>query len=127
MTRKTLAGEWAMSGSRAKSDHPVATVCGLFIALFGTPLFVAVYRLATGENRSDSQVILREAGIFAIVALLLWLVKTPGAFPLASIGLRFDRPDRSVLRGCALALVTLFVTVGLYVLFRQFGFQLGKD
>jgi CAAX protease family protein len=127
MTRKTIAGEWTLSDARAKSAHPGATVCGLLIALFGMPLFVVVYRLATGENRSDSQVILREAVIFAVVALLLWLVKTREALPLTSIGLQFDRPGRSVLRGCALALVMLFVTVGLYVLFQQFGFQLGKD
>jgi uncharacterized protein len=110
-----------------KPKHPVATAFGLAISLFAIPAFIAAYRLIDGPIQSNLQLVVREIGIFWMVALLLWLVKTQESLPLASIGLKFDRWGRSVLRGCVLALITLVVTVGLYFLLRQFGMRLGED
>jgi uncharacterized protein len=114
-------------GNRTKPQHPVATGCGLAIALFAIPAFVAGYRLVNGESRSDLQVVVREIAILVIVALLLWLVKTQESLPLTSVGLHLERWGRSVLRGCVLALATLLVTIGLYFLLRQFGIHLGES
>lgn len=104
-----------------------ATFAGLAIALLAGPVFIAGYRALTGENHSNLQVVVRELGIFCLVALLLWLVKKRERLPLTSIGLHLDRLGRSLLRGLLLAIVVLAVTVGLYLLLQQFGIHLGDS
>ena len=47
--------------------------------------------------------------------------------PLSSIGLHAERLGRSLLRGCLLAVLLLILTVGLYLLLKQFGIHLGED
>ena len=110
-----------------KPAHPAATACGLAIALFAAPAFLAVFRYIGGENRSDAQVVWREISLLLIVALLLWLIRSWEGLPLSSIGLHVERLDRSLLRGCLLAVLMLLVTVGLYLLLQRLGIQLGKD
>jgi membrane protease YdiL (CAAX protease family) len=103
-----------------------ATIAGLAIALLAGPAFTLAYRLLSGENHSNLQVVARELGIFVLVGVLLWIVTRREMLPLTSIGLRTDRLGRSLLRGLVLAVVTLGVTVGLYLLLRQFGIRLGE-
>jgi membrane protease YdiL (CAAX protease family) len=103
-----------------------ATLCGLAIALLAGPAFTLAYRLITGENHSDLQVAGRELGIFLLVGLLFWIVKRREMLPLSSIGLHTDRLGRSLLRGLVLTVITLGVTVGLYLLLQQFGIRLGE-
>jgi membrane protease YdiL (CAAX protease family) len=107
--------------------NPAATFVGLAIALFGAPVFVALYRAITGESHSDAQVLGRELGIFLLVGLLLWIVKRWELLPLSSIGLRLDRLRTSLLKGLGLAVIVLIVTVGLYLLLRGVGIHLGED
>lgn len=115
------------TSSAGKSAHPVATACGLAIALFAAPAFLAGFRYISGESRSDAQVVVREIGVLLIVALLLWLIKIRETLPLSSIGLHADRMGRSMLRGCLLALLMLLVTVGLYFLLKRLGIHLGES
>ena len=103
------------------------TFVGLAIALFALPVFMATYRAITGESHSNWQVLGREAAIFLLVGLLLWIVKRWERLPLSSIGLRVDRVRTSFLRGLWLAVVVLAVTVGLYLLLRRVGVHLGED
>jgi membrane protease YdiL (CAAX protease family) len=109
-----------------KRTHTVATTIGLAIALFAIPLFVAGYRRLTGPYHSNLQLVIRDAGVLILVALLLWLVKTQESLPFASIGWQ-NRLGRSLVRGCVLALSSLLVTVGLYVLFQHFDVHLGES
>jgi membrane protease YdiL (CAAX protease family) len=103
------------------------TFVGLAIALFALPVFMATYRVITGENHSNWQVLAREFVIFLLVGLLLWIVKRWELLPLASIGLRDRMLRTSLLRGLWLALILLAVTVGLYLLLRGVGVHLGED
>jgi len=107
--------------------RPVATFIGLAIALSAAPVFMAVFRLVAGENRSDLQVLARELGIWLLVGALLWIVKRREVLPLSSIGLHTNRPLRSILRGAVLALVVLAVTVGLYLTLKRMGIHLGEE
>lgn len=109
-----------------KSERRLATACCLAIALFGTPVLVAGYRLVIAQHQSNLSVVIREIGILLVVALLLWLVKKWEQLPLASMGLHFERVGRSTLRGCLLALILLVVTVGLYFLLPQIGLRIGE-
>jgi uncharacterized protein len=103
------------------------TFVGLAIALFALPIFMAAYRAITGENQSNWQVLGREAAIFLLVGLLLGIVKRWERLPLSSIGLRFNMPRTSLLRGLWLAIIVLAFTVGLYLLLRGVGIHLGED
>jgi uncharacterized protein len=100
---------------------------GLAIALFALPVFMAAYREITGENRSNLQILAREAAIFFLVGLLLWIVKRGERLPLSSIGLRVTMLRTSLLRGSWLAVIVLAVTIGLYLLLRKVGIHLGED
>jgi len=103
-----------------------ATYCGLAIALFAAPVYLAAYRYFGGESRSDAQVMAREIGVL-LLALLLWLIRSWESLPLSSIGLHTDRLGRSLLRGGLLALLVLLVTVGLYLTLKALGVRLGQD
>jgi membrane protease YdiL (CAAX protease family) len=107
--------------------HPIATLVGLAIALLGIPVFIASYRMISGENHSDWQVVVREIGIFLIVGVLLWIVQRKEVLPLSSIGWHTDALLRSFLRGLGLAAIVLAVTVGLYLLLQRAGVHLGED
>ncbi len=107
--------------------HPIATLVGLAIALSGIPAFIASYRIISGENHSDWQVVVREIGIFLIVGVLLWIVQRKEVLPLSSIGWHADALLRSFLRGLGLAAIVLAVTVGLYLLLQRAGVRLGED
>jgi membrane protease YdiL (CAAX protease family) len=63
------------------------TWAGLSIALFGLPLIVFVYRLAASDPGAGGAVALREALILALVAALLWIVRSREGLPLSSIGI----------------------------------------
>jgi membrane protease YdiL (CAAX protease family) len=103
------------------------TLVGLSIALFALPVFMATYRAMTGDNHSNVQVLRREFAIFLLVGLLIWIVRRWERLPIASIGLRVDKPRTSLLRGLWLAVIILAVTVGLYLLLRGVGIHLGED
>jgi membrane protease YdiL (CAAX protease family) len=111
----------------ARLKNPTATFVGLAIALFAVPVFMAIYRTITGENHSNLQALGRDFGTFLLVGLLLWIVKRRELLPLTSIGLRATMQRTSLLRGLCLAVIALLVTVGLYLLLRQFGVHLGQD
>jgi uncharacterized protein len=113
--------------NKAVLKNPTATFVGLAIALFAIPVFVAFYRAITGENHSNAQVLGRELGIFLLVGLLLWIVTRFESLPLTSIGLCLSALRTSLLRGLGLAVIVLAVTVGLYLLLRAIGIQLGED
>ena len=107
--------------------RPAATIAGLAIALFASPLFIAAYRRITGENHSDWQVVGRELGIFLLVGVLLWIVRTQEALPLTSIGWHTEKLRRSLLRGLALTVIVLAVTVCLYLLLQRLDIRLGEE
>jgi membrane protease YdiL (CAAX protease family) len=122
---------WSLSESTmentARPKNLTPTLVGLAIALFASPVFIAIYRTITGENHSDRQVLGREFLIFLLVGLLLWIVKRLEFLPLTSIGLRVNMLRTSLLRGLWLAVIILAVTVGLYLLLREVGVHLGED
>jgi len=113
--------------SKVRESYRPATLFGLAIALFVTPVFLATYRGFIGENHSNWQVLEKELIIFLFAGLLLWIVKRWERLPLNSIDLSFAAPRRSIMRGLGLAAVVLVVTVGLYLSLRVAGIRLGED
>jgi membrane protease YdiL (CAAX protease family) len=106
---------------------PLVTYLGLAIAIFGITFVVAGFRLLTGEMCSNAQLVTREVVLFELVAALLLLVLRGERLPLSSIGLRFDRPARSVARGLVLGVACLALCVALYVLLPRVGLHIGGN
>jgi len=77
------------------------TLAGLAVALGGIPIAVFAYYRLGGPAGGTMPILIREAAIFVLVALLLWIVLKRERLPLASIGLSSDRLGRSLLWGLA--------------------------
>jgi len=110
-----------------QSAHPAATRAGLALALFGSPIFIAGYRLLSGENHSDWQMVGRELAVLLMAGLLLWIVRNKETLPFSSIGWRGDALGRSIARGLGLTVIVLAATIALYVLLQQAGIRLGAE
>ena len=101
------------------------TWIGLAIALFGLPAIVAVYNWQVSAP-SNATIALREILILGLTGLLLWIVVKRERLPLTSIGLGFDRPGRSVLRGLALLVVLFVVLLGILAGYSALGIKYGE-
>jgi membrane protease YdiL (CAAX protease family) len=101
------------------------TWIGLAIALFGLPAVVAIYNWQVATP-SDATIALREVVILALTGLLLWIVVKGERLPLSSIGLSFDRPGRSLLRGLGLLLVIFAAVVAILAAYSALGIKYGE-
>ena len=101
------------------------TWIGLAIALFGLPAIVALYNWQVSAP-SNATIALREILILGLTGLLLWIVVKRERLPLTSIGLGFDRPGRSVLRGLALLVVLFVVLLGILAGYSALGIKYGE-
>jgi membrane protease YdiL (CAAX protease family) len=86
------------------------TYFGLFIAMFGTPLFLWAFNLDVGAPQTLVPYLCREAGIFALLLVLLVIIRRGERLPYSSIGWHTDRLGNALLWGllglvlCAVAL-----------------------
>jgi membrane protease YdiL (CAAX protease family) len=91
--------------------HPLATAGGLLLAVFGTPALLWTLQLDVGDPRTLGAYVGREVGVFALLGLLLLLVRKGEGLPWTSMGWRGDRLLRSLGWGllgvvpCAIVLV----------------------
>ena len=107
--------------------RPAVTYAGLLLAMFGTPLFLWALRLDLGEVPNLGVYVLREAGIFLMLAALLVLIRQGERLPFSSIGWHTDRLGNAALwglLGIVLAAVGLAVCIGIaYLLHWKVGAQ----
>jgi membrane protease YdiL (CAAX protease family) len=101
------------------------TIAGLLIALFGLPAIVAAYNWQIASP-SDATIALREVAILSLTALLLWIVIRKEQLPLASIGLRFDSPGRSLLWGLGLTVALFATVIALLSVYDAMGIHYGE-
>ena len=78
------------------------------------------------DPTASGSVAVRELAILALVALLLWIVVKRERLPLASIGLRLDRPGRSLAWGLGLAVAAFAALVACLALFSMLGVRYGE-
>jgi membrane protease YdiL (CAAX protease family) len=64
------------------------TYAGLALALFGIPVVNWIFKLAGFTRNDDGAIVVRELAILALVALLLWIIRSGERLPLSSIGLK---------------------------------------
>jgi membrane protease YdiL (CAAX protease family) len=91
------------STGKSLSEQPSAkgswTAIGLAIALLGIPLVTISFRSAVGEIATIGQMALREFTIFALLGLLLVIVRRGERLPWSSIGMQRGRAGQSLLWG----------------------------
>jgi uncharacterized protein len=92
------------------------TYAGIAIALFGIPATNLIFKLAGFTRADDNAIVVRELAILALVALLLWIVRSGERLPLSSIGIR-RQPIGTAILWTFVAMVafaaTLFFCIGL--------------
>lgn len=91
-----------------KSTRPI-TYLGLIIAFFGVPFVVYLYSLFAPKPYTDVFILQKEIVIFAVMALLLWVVIKGEKKGLSSIGLHNKHWIRSIGRAIGLAIVLMAV------------------
>jgi len=89
----------SMLASLNRNRLSPVTAAGLILAMFGTPLFLWLFRLDVGDADALGPYLLRELVVFLMAAALLVLVRKGEGLPFASLGWHTDRLGRSVLWG----------------------------
>jgi len=92
-----------------KSASTAWTQAGLVIALLGLPAVVFAYRLLVEPTTNVGQLLARELTIFALLAALLWIIRSKEQLTLASIGLHQGGIGKSLAWGL---LATLLLVAG---------------
>ena len=100
------------------------TWLGLAIALLGIPAIVTVARWYGPQG--DLLIVARELAIIGLCAILLLIVTKGESRPLASLGLRFDRPLRSLGQGTILAIVLFASVLAILAAFAVLGIKYGE-
>ena len=100
------------------------TWLGLVIALLGIPAVVTVARWYGPQ--SDALIAARELAIIGLCAVLLLIVTKGEGRPLASLGLGFDRPLRSLGQGTILAVVLFASVLAILAVFSILGIKYGE-
>lgn len=101
------------------------TLIGLASALFGLPAIVAVHN-ALAPTPTNASMAIREIAILALTAGLLRIVLRKEKLPLASIGLQFDSPGRSLAWGLGLTVLLFAGAIGMLLLYGAFGIRYGE-
>jgi len=103
------------------------TYAGLIIALFATPAIVILFKVA-GFTRADfAATVVRELIILALVAILLWIIRSREKLPLSSIGLEPHKILPTLL--WSLAAMVLFGAgiAACLIIFPLFGLSYGAS
>ncbi|WP_404710866.1 CPBP family intramembrane glutamic endopeptidase [Sphingomonas sp. MMS24-J13] len=101
------------------------TAAGLAVALFGIPAVTLAYRLLIGETANTGQLLLREGAIFAMLGLLLLIIRRGERLPFSSIGLHASGFGRSLLWGLLAFLLLGLATALALGLLHVFGLHYG--
>ena len=77
------------------------SLTGLVIALLGLPAIAFLFRLVVATTPAAGQLVVRELAMFALLAVLVGIVRRKERLPLSSMGLRTRAVGRSLLWGMA--------------------------
>ena len=101
------------------------TWVGLALAMFGTPLFLWLFRLDMGEAAGLGSYLFREGVIFAMAAALLVLVRRGERLPWSSLGWHTDRLGNAALWGLLGLGLSVVVLAACVFVAQAMGWKLG--
>ena len=103
------------------------TYAGLAIALFGAPAVVILFKFA-GFSRADfGATVVRELIILALVAILLWIIRSREKLPLSSIGLKRQKIVPALLWSLAVMVMFGVGIAGCLLVFPLIGLTYGSS
>ena len=118
-----------MSSTAAEIPLPRATspwtYVGLALAMFGTPLFLYLFKLDVGDAASIGTYLSREGVIFAMAAALLVLVRRGERLPWSSLAWHTDRLGNAALWGLLGVAMSALVLVACVLVAQLMGWKLG--
>ena len=100
------------------------TYVGLVIALFGVPLIVFLYSLFIVNQYTDAIVIAKEASIFLLLTLLLFIIVKQ---PLQSIGLHNKNWLKSIKLGIGVGILMFVAIIICALILEQFDIPVGGN
>ncbi|WP_294120822.1 type II CAAX endopeptidase family protein [Sphingomonas sp.] len=103
------------------------TFAGLAIALFGAPAVVILFKQAEFTRADFGATIVRELIILALVAILVWIIRTREKLPLSSIGLRPQKIVPALLWSLAVMLVFGVGIAACLAIFPLIGLSYGSS
>ena len=101
------------------------TWAGLLLAMFGTPLFLWLFRLDVGEADGIGVYLLREGVVFAMAAALLLIVARGERLPWSSLAWHTDRLGKAALWGLLGVVLSAVVLVVCVLIAQGMGWKLG--
>jgi len=101
------------------------TSAGLLLAMFGTPLFLWLFRLDVGEASTLGLYLGREAVVFAMAGVLLWMVRSGERQPWSSIGWHTDRLGNAALWGLFGVVASIIGILACVAVAQVMGWKLG--
>lgn len=112
---------------QVKSSASTAwTRAGLVIALLGLPAVVSAYRVLAEPTTSVGQLLARELTIFALLAALMWIIRSKERLTLASIGLHQDNITKSLAWGLLAAVLLVAGVASAMGLLQVLGLSYGS-
>jgi membrane protease YdiL (CAAX protease family) len=118
-----------MSATAAEISLPSTskpwTYAGLVLAMFGTPLFLYLFKLDIGDADNIGVYLLREGVIFAMAATLLVLVRRGERLPWSSLGWHTDRLGNAALWGLLGVMLSAIVLAVCIFVAQLMGWKLG--
>jgi membrane protease YdiL (CAAX protease family) len=108
-----------------RTSPGAATSAGLLLAMFGTPLFLWLFKLDVGDADSLPLYLGREFVVFAMAAALLLIVRKGERLPFSSLGWHTDRLGRSLLWGLLGVVLAALGLAACIVIAQALGWKLG--
>ncbi len=102
------------------------TWLGLFISLAGIFIVTTIFKLLV-EHRTALSVLLREGILFALLIVLLWIIKNREHLNFRAIYFNESKIGQSVLWGLGGAIVCGAVAVGTLLLLQSLGLQMKSE
>jgi len=106
-------------------NRRLVTVAGLVIAYLSIVGISSVAKLVFGKPLNDLQVLVREALIFLMAALLLWIIRQE-KLPLSSIGWYPQKIGQSLLWSILAVCLCFCLLAGCIFIFNQVGWTFGN-
>ncbi len=102
------------------------TWSGIFIALFGIGIVTTCAKLLV-EKRTPGIVLVKEGIIFALLLLLVWIVKKKEKQPLISLGLQPNKLGSSIVWGLLCAVACAITAVITLTSLQYFGITMTRE
>jgi membrane protease YdiL (CAAX protease family) len=102
------------------------TIAGLFLSFFGATLVLNIFNQIVTGHLTNENVIVRELSVFAVAAVLIWIIYSGEKLDISSIGLHGRHWGKSLLLSLILVVLSFGVTIICLFAFKAIGISYGQ-